>query len=266
MIDHQSKLAKIREVGSYSSRNASKAALISELFGLLSSTCGDFSKQNIKNLIFNQNILNKNTFENRRVIYNRLNHRYFNICCQWIAPNLVKAQAAGIHSSEFISLSYLYYALRDRITYDFVVSTIWQKWKAGLTNISTRDFLEFITINLGEAPEIKNWRETTRDRLAKNTLTALRDFGLLGGTAIKHIQRPTISAETTYHLLSILWAEGKRGIEILETPDWKLFLWNDTDTTNALVRLAQLGWIKFERGGQTVTLDLVRVPEGCDGE
>lgn len=259
-------LLRIRETGPYSSRNASKGAMISELYVLLSSINGNFSKQNIRDLIFNQNILNKNTFENRRAVYNRLNYRYFSICSGWIVPNLVKVAEAGIHSAEFLSLSYLYYALRDRITYNFVVSTIWKKWEAGLTNINSSDFQEFISINLGEIPEIKNWRETTRNRLARNTLTALRDFGLLSGTAIKHIRRPTISAETTYHLLSILWAEGKRGIAILEAPDWKLFLWNDTDTTNALVRLSQLGWIKFERGGQTVILDLIRVPEGCDGE
>jgi hypothetical protein len=259
-------LARIREVGNYSSRNASKGAMLPELFRLINSIQGTYSRSQAKDLIFVDNIFNKNTFENRRAVWNRLNHRYFNICSGWIVPNLVKAAGAGIHSAEFLSLSYLYYALRDRTTHDFVVSTIWKKWEAGLTNINSRDFMEFIIISLGEALEIKNWRETTRDRLAKNTLAALRDFGLLGGSAIKHIQRPTISTETTYHLLSILWAEGKRGISILEAPDWKLFLWNDTDTTNALVRLAQLGWIKFERGGQTVILDLVRVPEGCDGQ
>jgi hypothetical protein len=259
-------LQKIRETGPYSSRNASKGAMISELNILLSLINGDFSKPNIRNLIINQNVLNKNTFENRRVIYNRLNYRYFSICPGWIVSNLVKAADAGIHSAEFLSLTYLYFAIRDRITHDFIISTIWQKWVSGITSIGPNDFMQFLSAAQDASPELKKWRETTRNKMASITLSALRDFGLLSGTAIKHIQRPTISLETTYHLLSILWAEGKRGIEILESPDWKLFLWNETDTTNALVRLAQLGWVKFERGGQTVILDLIRLPGGCDGE
>ena len=221
----------------------------------------DLSKEKARRLVMIDNILNKSTFENRRVIWNRLNHRYFKACPEWIVPGLVKAAGAGLSSADFISLSFLYYVLRDRVTYDFIMSTVWNRWSLGLTNINTSDYVEFLNSNLEIAPGLKTWRETTRKGLAKNTLAALRDFGLLTGAAIKHIQRPTISTETTYHLLAILWAEGNRGRAILEARDWKLFLWNEADVTNALVRLAQLGWVKFERGGQTVILEMIRLPE-----
>ena len=231
---------------------------------------GGYSREKAKQWVVLDNLLNKNTFDNRSAIWDRLSYRYFNRQGEWVSHCLIKAAACGIRSTEFLSLAYLYYALRDRITFDFVTTIIWDQWQAGLTPVSTGRFAEFLQRSQETAPELKTWRETTRSRLGQNTLSALRDFGLFAGTAIKHIQRPTVSSETAYHLLAILWAEGKRGRAMLEAEDWKLFLWNDTDTANALLRLAQLGWIKFERGGQTVILEMVRTPgvvlEGVQGE
>lgn len=254
-------LSAIRETGNYSSRNASKGAMLPEFFRLITGLGNDYSKVKAKELVFVSNILNKNTYENRRAVWNRLNHRYFKVSSDWVITRFVKLSSNGIDSNDFISLSYLYFALRDRVTYDFVISTVWAKWNLGCTSIDPGDFTNFLNKAQEEAIELKSWRETTRNKMASITLSALRDFGLLGGTSIKHIQRPTISSEAVYHLLAILWAEGKRGRSILEAEDWKLFFWNDADTTNALIRLSQLGWIKFERGGQTVILEMVRIPE-----
>jgi len=252
-------LASIRETGNYSSRNASKGAMLPELHRLLMAISPVYSIQKARELIFINNVLSKKTYENRSAIWHRLHHRYFQSA--WIASCLSEAATSGIDTTDFTSLSYLYYALRDRLTYDFVTKSVWERWSRENTNISAGDFLEFINENKPENPELAKWRETTLIRLARNNLAALRDFGLLTGTAIKHIQRPTISAETVYHLLAILWAEGKRGYLLLQTDDWKLFLWNETETTDALIRLSQLGWIKFERGGQTVILEMIRMPE-----
>ena len=254
-------LLLIRETGSYSSRNASKGAMLPEFYRLITSLEKNYSREKAKELIFVSNILNKSTFENRRAIWNRLNHRYFKINSEWAAACFAKAATFGIGSNDFISLAYLYYALRDHVTYDFVISTVWAKWNSGITNIDPGDFIEFINNREETALELKPWKETTRNKMASITLSALRDFGLLNGTIIKRIQRLAIADETVYHLLAILWAEGKRGRALLEADDWKLFLWNDVDTTNALVRLSQAGWIKFERGGQTVILEMIRTPD-----
>jgi hypothetical protein len=61
--------------------------------------------------------------------------------------------------------------------------------------------------------------------------------------------------------LCILLSEGKRGRSLLEAPDWRLFLWSESQVVNALAILAQKGWIKFEKTGRTVILELIRFPE-----
>lgn len=253
-------LENIREVGPYSSRNASKGAMLQDLYQISVSLQGRTTKEELKRFIFIENGLNKATYENRRAIWNRLNHRYFSISSEWVGKALVNAARTGIQSPDFLSLAYLYYALRDRLTYDFVIGPVWEKWCTGGTDIAPGDF-QFYLANLSEtAPEVSKWSEKTRGKLASNALTALRDFGILKGKKLKYIQRSPVTDETVYHLLSILWAEGKRGLGILESSDWHLFLWNGTDIANSLNKLAQKGWIRFERGGQTIILEMIRLP------
>ena len=175
---------------------------------------------------------------------------------------MAAASKAGSESSEFLSLAYLYFTLRDKTTYDFIIGPIWRNWQANITSIGPEDFHTYLNdLDRTRLPRSRIGELSTRNKMASITLTALRDFGLLKGKATKHIQRPPVADETVYHLLAILWAEGKRGSAILDSPDWHIFLWTEADVASALSRLAQKHWIRFERGGQTVILEMIRMPE-----
>ena len=79
----------------------------------------------------------------------------------------------------------------------------------------------------------------------------LRDsltYDFVTGKSIKHIRRPAVSEEATYHLLCILFAEDKSGKAIIDSTDWRLFLWDGNDVSHALNRLSQKKWIRFEKG------------------
>lgn len=267
--NHQATLAaiqRIRDTGPISSRNTSKGALVQETFTAFKAADGQINAPDLKHLILVENVVHKTSYETRREIWNAIKRRYLSVCPQWIGCALAAATEKGIQSADFLSLAYLYYALRDRATFEFVIGPVWDKWLQGVTSIDTSDFLVFLERQAEESPQIKKWREVTRRRLASMTLAALRDFGLLRGRQVKHIQRPSVAPETIYHLLCILYAEGKEGRAIIEAPDWRLFLWSEAEVSNALGGLAQKGWIDFERAGQTVILRLVRVPEVFDDE
>lgn len=254
-------MLQIRDTGPISSRNTSKGALVQETFRVFNGTKGQFDIPTIKQNILVENILHKTSYETRRKIWNAIEHRYLSVCPQWIGGALAAATVKGIQSADFLSLAYLYFALRDRLTFEFVRGPVWEKWQRGVTSITQGDFFEFLEQLTDESPQIKKWRETTRIRLARMTLASLRDFGLLRGTQVKHIQRPPVAPETVYHLLSVLHAEDKEGRAIIEAPDWRLFLWAEAEVANALSGLAQQRWIEFERAGSTVILRLIRRPE-----
>ncbi len=260
MIEPLRTLEKIRDVGPYSSRNASKGAMLQELYQIAVSLRGRMTQAELKRFVFIENGLKKDTYDTRESSWVRLNYRYFSIIPEWVGGTISIAAEKGLQSPDFLSLAYLYYVLRDRLTYDFVIGPVWKKWYSGITNIAPGDFHFFLATISETAPEVRKWSEETRGKLASNALTALRDFGMLRGKRLKYIQRPPVADETVYHLLSVLWAEGKRGQGILETLDWRLFLWNGPDIADALNKLAQKGWIRFEKAGQTVILEMIRLP------
>ena len=201
------------------------------------------------------------SFENRQRIWDCLHYRYFAPDLSWITASLAAATTAGGGSPDFLSLAYLYFALRDRLTFDLVTRLIWERWRVRSLAFSVADALAFLDRESENHPNARKWRPSTRTKLAQSILAALRDFGVLGGIYSKKILQPAVSPETVFHLVCVLVAEGHFGRAVIEAPDWRLFLWSEDDTAKALAELAQRRWIRFERGGRTVILELIRNPE-----
>ncbi len=259
MCDNATSLARLRDVGEYSSRNTSKGALLKEAFCLFKSmremglTTAELRENALRGQMFP-----RASYENRQRIWDNIHYRYFAPGNAWIPAGLGAATAAGANSPEFVSLAYLYFTLRDRLTFDLVTRWIWERWCARSVAVSVGDVLEFLERESDHHPAVKKWRPSTRTKLTQSVLAALRDFGLLRGIYAKQIQRPVVSPETVFHLLCVLLAEGHHGRAVIESSDWRLFLWSEDDTAKALADLAQRRWIRFERGGRTVILELIR--------
>jgi len=254
-------LGQIRDLSPVSSRNTTKGALVKETYAVFKAVNGGLPLTEVKQAILRGEVFQKASYETRRNIKDLINHRYLAVCPEWIGTALAKASEKGAISPEFLSLAYLYFVLRDRLVFDFVTNFIWQRWVSQSTSIHHADFLAVLEQQAEESPQIRKWKESTRDRLVSSDLAALRDFGLLKGIQKKYIQRPTIAAETVFHLLCILMAEGLEGKALLDAPDWRIFLWSEADVVNGLSDLAQRRWINFEKIGRTVILNLVRQPE-----
>lgn len=252
----------LRDVGGYSSRNTSKGALISEAFLI-------FSVQREKGLTVAQlreNALRgqffpRASYENRQRIWDSIHHRYFAPGIDSIPAALAEATAFGANSPAFVSLAYLHFSLRDHFTFDLVTRLFWDRWRARSLNISVGDVVEFLEVRAAEHPVVKKWSPSTRTKLAQSILAALRDFGVLRGATNKQLQRPAVSPETVFQLLCVLLAEGHHGRAVVEALDWRLFLWSEDDAAKAFADLAQRRWIRFERGGRTVILELIRTSE-----
>jgi hypothetical protein len=255
-------LGQIRDTSPASSRNTSKGALVKETYAVFSTVHAGLPLSDVRQAILNAEVFQKTSYETRRKIWNALHHRYLLVCAEWIGQALAAATQEGRQSPEYLSLIYLYFALRDHLTFDFVTGPVWEKWTQKIIVLEQSDFLLFLEQQAERFPQIKKWRESTRHRLASANLTALRDFGVLKGVKKKRIQRPLIAAETVFHLLSLLRAEGLEGRALIEAPDWRLFLWSEADIASALAELAQKGWIRFEKAGRTVLLEILRGAEG----
>jgi hypothetical protein len=250
-------LRNIRDKAAFSSRGTGKGALLEESYAVFKAVEHGLPLAEVRSGVIDGKLFQKKSIATRRSIWMALRHRYLT-ADPYVVRSLANATQYGAQSLEYKSLGYLYYTLRDRTVFDLVTGPIWEKWRSGSSSLDPSDFISFVESLSAEHPSVKQWRESTKIRLGRNIFAALRDFGLLVGTQKKSIQQPGVSQETLFHLLSILDAEGLRGGSLLAARDWRLFLLTETQVVGHMVDLARNGWIRFERSGRVVILEMQR--------
>ena len=250
-----------RDTESYSARNSSKGALIPEATAVFRALASGTSLDDVQHASLAGRLFRQNARETRRRIWQALNWRFFIWePPTWVIADLAKACVDSTTEKEFIGLVYLHSTRRDRLTFDFVTQALWRLWRSHVRTIRRDDVMDFMAENV--PLHSQRWRESTRLKVAGNVLSALRDFGLLSGVQKKVLQRPHVDLGIVLHLCRLLEAQGLRGRALLEAQDWRLFLWDVQDTSQALAQLAQRGDLRFERSGQTVVLDVPKHPLG----
>ena len=159
----------------------------------------------------------------------------------WICSDLVAA-ASRPDDQDLCFLLLLHTARQDALLYDVVQEVIWPRWSDGLAALGRADVQRFLDGALSAHPEIDRWSVATREKLAGNLLTILRDYGLLQsprGSVTKRITEPVVSPWVASHLARLLRDEGVAGTELAEHPDWRLWLLDVEHTRALLARVAQ---------------------------
>ena len=244
----------IRDAGPYSTRNTAKGALIAEVGHVFAAIRGGTTIEQVREDVLGGVLVPQRSRNSRKGIWDRIHYRYLTHHIGWIISSFTEALDVGPHSQEFISMAYLHYALRDRLTFDFATEALWHKGYQTRPFVSRNDVLDLLDQKAPEHPEIQKWAETTRVKLAGNILTALRDFGVLEGTQKKYLVRPALPSSIAEHVLRILTVEGCRGREVIESPTWRLFMLTEQDVAATLAKLSRDGKIHFEKVGMTVVL------------
>ncbi len=245
----------IRDLSPYSTRNTSKGALLKETAQLLNAVSSGLSLPEVRTQAQDGALLHQRAFASRSKIWRVIHYRLFTHNISWVIEDLKKVYRMGPHSPEFISIIYLHYALRDRLTFDFVTQVIWQHWIERSFSVSRDDILSHLDQAAETQQQIQRWSESSRRKLASIILSALRDFGLLRGKQKKMITLPPLPLFTAEHILRILTNEGLRGSEVLSDPTWRLFLRTSDEVAHIFSQLAQVQHIRFERAGSTVVLE-----------
>jgi hypothetical protein len=244
----------VRDTGPFSARNSSKGALIDEANRVFAALARGQSVETVRDQVLGGALLTQRSRENRERIWSSIQQRYLIHTAPWLTSKLAKLCESGPHNSEFVSLLYLLYALRDSLTFDFVTSVLSVKGQSRPV-VSRNDVLDFLNQAAGRQPQIERWTESTRIKLAGSILTALRDFGVLEGQQKKFLVRPVLPLSTAEALLRVLIAEGCRGRQVLQDSAWRLFLLTEPEVALSLAKLAQQGTIRFEKAGTTVVLE-----------
>lgn len=246
----------IRDTEPYSSRNSSKGALIQEAGQLFQAIDAGMSIPEVREEALTGKLFRQKSHATRTRIWRLLHYRYLSHRKQWIIDALAEASSQGARSQQFRSIAYYHYAIRDRLTYDFVTHVLWNMREEGQENVSKELLLDFLDQAAESQTQVGEWSESTRRRLSSSILAALRDFGLLSGVRNKTLAHPQFPVDTAEHIMRFICGEeDARGRQALQHRDWRLFLCPESHVKNHLARLAQQGIISFESVGSTVVLD-----------
>jgi bacteriophage exclusion system BrxA-like protein len=142
----------------------------------------------------------------------------------WVLDELVTF-ARDSYSPSLPAALLLHVVRQDVLLYDFVQNDLVPRWARGDHALIRADVQRFLDLALPEHPEIDEWSHATREKLAGNVLSILRDYGLLRGKEQKQIVEPLVPDAVAGHLIRLLRAEGIPEEQLADHPDWRIWLW-----------------------------------------
>jgi len=246
----------IREHDHYSLRNTIRAGCLHECWLFFNKLANGAVSEMVRRDLADGTILGKYAYSTRLALWKIFRTRYLNISDPWVRSELVSISQFGPESPEFISLLYLYFILRDRLAFEFVTDLVWKKWLAHDLTIGSEDCSRFFMRLSQKNESLPKVTAESKGKLIRNTVSTLQDFGLVTGTKHRVISRPPVVPRTALHLVRLLTLEGLSGKEIVEAKDWRIFLWDQQDVSRMLARLSQEKWIRYEKSGQIVILEI----------
>ncbi|HEY6406124.1 MAG TPA: BrxA family protein [Ktedonobacteraceae bacterium] len=214
-----------RASGSYLPTLASKTSLIEEtrLFLLTYARLGDIEET--RRALVNGGLQQRSRATRTtiiRIIQMRLTRWH---PPAWVLEDLVKFAQDG-YQAELQAALLLHTARQDALLYNIIQQVVQPHWSAGEPGFIPAYIQHFLDEAQSLHPEVANWSFSTRVRLSRHALAAMRDFGLLQGKVSKQIVEPIVPSVVVQHLIRLLQEEGIPPEQVSHHPDWQLWLWD----------------------------------------
>ena len=164
------------------------------------------------------------------------------------AWRLAKELESAGPSIEIVRPFYYWITARaEPLLYRFVTENLFDKAKTSDPDVridETISWIKKILIN-----ERKSWSSTVQVKVARGLLAALRDFGILEGATRKHISPVHLPLEA-FCFIAFCLSNLSELYSLVEHPDWKLFLLNESAVERLLLESHQYGWLHYQAAGR----------------
>ena len=237
----------------YTSRIIKASALIADTKVLLSEWNLEQSVPDNLDRARRQNIFGKASRKRVEDVLRIFRQRYFDD--PGVGTALVTLTRDGAPAAWLDPLLYFFAAQNDRTLRDIVVEVIYPRHRAGYTDLPKEVVIRAIRNWVAEGKTTNPWGENTVSRVTRNSLAALRDFGVLQGTTHKRIA--PIYLPTPSFALIALWLQGRErsGDLILQSDDWKLFFLPVEGVERFFIEAHQEHLLTYHAAGSVVRIE-----------
>lgn len=240
----------------YTSRIIKASALIADTKVLLSEW--DLGQSVPENLgrARQQNIFGKASRSRIEDILTIFRQRYFSDAD--VGNMLVTLVQEGAPAGWFDPLLYFFAAQNDRTLRDLVVEVIYPRHRAGYLDLPIEVVIRDLRNWIAEGKTTTAWGENTIQRVARNSLATLRDFGVLQGAArASHKRIAPVYLPTPAFALIALWLQKRErsGNMVLHSDDWKLFFLPAEGVERFFVEAHQEHMLTYHAAGSIVRIE-----------
>ncbi len=158
--------------------------------------------------------------------------------------------------NEWLNLIFYLYSTRaDKLIYDTVTKILLPEYNSGQRDIAPEDLMRSIKDMAKEGKEEIKWGETTFLRIVQGLLTALRDFGLLEGSAKKRLAPLYIPVEVFSFIAFDIAVKNISGKQMINHKDWKLFFLSDHVVERFFLEAHQEKLLEYYAAGSVIRIN-----------
>ena len=250
-------------VPTYSSGLSSKGTLLEETLAVLRQIDQGHAIGQVRTMVIDLDLLGKTAQSTRDSVWDHIHARYLgdDDHVRTLARMVVRAPD---RQTERLVLFHEFCRSNPLLS-DVTTDCVYPRYAAGFSGIDKAVIQSYFDSVADIHPELAEWSPQTREKVISNTLTVLRDFGLLRGTQRKEFARLYVPVAAFVYILYRLAADGVRTPhQVLEAEDWRLLFFEQDDVLVLLDEATAAGHCTFKHQGDVYTLEL-RYPslEAC---
>jgi len=237
----------------YTSRIIKASALIADTKTLLASWDPDQDTPTNLEHARRTNLFGKASRSRLEDILPIFRQRYFD------DPNIGRALSILVKSNVpgqwIVPLLYYYSVKNDRTLEAIVLDVIYPRKMSGYTDVSREQIEREVRNWVSEGKTTSHWGELTIQNVVKNSLAALRDFGVLKGKVNKTISPMYLPVKAFTFLAFELWRHDHSGEKVLLSEDWKLFFLPSQGVERFFLEAHQEKLLAYYAAGSIIRLD-----------
>lgn len=231
-----------------------KGALINESYAVLAAWDLDRSKRENLDRLRHENFIGAPTSTWLRDLAKVLNRR--------LEPEgrdraLVMLAQSGCDVIEWKPIL-LWHITRDEfLLRDFLENWLFPAYDAGVSRVQSVEVQAYLrgTAKRGGVTE-HAWSEATLERVAAGLLKMAVEFGLLRGKAVKTFNAYSLPERSFLYLLHVLREANPNPRNIIEAPDWRMYLMRPADVEQEILRLHQFHKLDYQVAGSLAQMKL----------